>query len=115
VVEHRAGNDIGSVDAIQGFSEGVFYMLWAMKDPDYVVKMMATGGSLMMDDSCHTASCRWIKGVQKTQEFTSFDNHFHYCHTVNDHNNLQHSLPSWEDAWVTQGWDSSGCVWSMLT
>lgn len=52
MVEHMAGSDVGSVDAIKGFSEGVVYNLWTMKDPDYVMKMMATGGSLIMDDSC---------------------------------------------------------------
>ena len=27
--------------------EGVHYNLWAMKEPDYVIKMMATGGILL--------------------------------------------------------------------
>ncbi len=44
---HMAGSEVGSVDAIQGSMEGVLYNLCAMKEPDYVVKMMATGGSLL--------------------------------------------------------------------
>ncbi len=96
--DHMAGKEVGSVDAIQGSMEGVLYNLWAMKELDYVMKMMATGGSLIVDDSCHSKSCCWIEGgVQTTKEFTStllFNNHFRYPHAVDDHNNLRHSLPS---------------------
>ena len=34
-----------------------------------------------------------------------FDWHFRYRHAVDDDNNLRHSLPSWEDNWVTQRWE----------
>ena len=34
-----------------------------------------------------------------------FDHHFRYRHAVDDHNNLRHSLPSWEDTWVTRHWE----------
>ncbi len=90
--DHMAGSEVGSVDAIQGSMEGVLYNLWAMKEPDYVMKMMATGGSLIADDSCRSTSCRWIEGgVQTTKESTytlPFDNRFRYHHAVDDHNNL---------------------------
>ena len=72
--------------------EGVLYNLWAMKEPDYLMKMMATGGSLIVDDSCRSTSRCWIEGGdQARKEFTytpPFDNHFQYRHTVDDHNNL---------------------------
>ena len=95
--EHIVGKEVGSVDAIQGSSEGIVYNLWAMKEPDYVMKMMATGGSLTANDSCHTTSRSWIEGgVPKCKDFTHtqpFDHHFRYPHAVDDHNNLRHSLP----------------------
>ena len=100
---------VGDSRAISGVLDGVKYFLWALKEPNYVMKMMATGGSLMMNDSCCTTSCCWIEGgVPKSKEFTytlPFDHHFHYPHAVDDHNNLRHSLPSWEDTWVTQCWE----------
>ncbi len=34
-----------------------------------------------------------------------FDWHFRYRHSVDDHNNLRHALPSLEDTWVTQRWE----------
>ncbi len=33
-----------------------------------------------------------------------FHLHFKYCHTVDDHNNLSHALPSVEDSWRKEGW-----------
>ena len=33
-----------------------------------------------------------------------FANYFLFCHAVDDHNNLQHSLPSIEGTWVTHCW-----------
>jgi hypothetical protein len=106
---HMESKDIGDVDAVQGSLDGVTYNLWAMKEPDYTMKMMATSGSLMADDSCRTTSRRWVEnGTEKTKEFSytlPFDHHFRYRHAVDDHNNLRHSLPSWEDTWVTQRWE----------
>jgi hypothetical protein len=85
------------------------FLAGAMKEPDYVMKIMATGGSLMANDSCRTTSRSWIEGgVPKCKDFTytqPFDHHFRYRHAVDDHNNLRHSLPSWEDTWVTQRWE----------
>jgi hypothetical protein len=44
--------------AIQGVMEGVTYNLWGMKEPDYVMQMMATGGPLGVQESCRMAR-RW--------------------------------------------------------
>jgi len=107
--DHMADRDVGEVDAIQGTADGVTYNLWTMKEPGYVMKMMATSGSCIADESCRSTTRQWIEGrVQKSKEFAytlPFDNHFRYRHAVDDHNNLRHSLPSWEDTWVTQCWE----------
>eukprot|EP00804_Cyclotella_cryptica_P002937 CCRYP_013303-RA/>CCRYP_013303-RA protein AED:0.17 eAED:0.01 QI:0/-1/0/1/-1/0/1/0/118 len=80
-----------------------------MKEPDYTMKMMATSGSFMAHETCRTTSPRPVEnGEEKTKEFSytlPFDHHFRYRHAVDDHNNLRHSLPSWEDMWVTQQWE----------
>jgi hypothetical protein len=42
-----------------------------MKEPDYVIKMMAMGGSPIADDLSHSTTHCWIEGgIQKTKEFT---------------------------------------------
>lgn len=58
--KHLAGNKVGSVDAMQGSTDGVVYNLWAMKELVYVMKMMATRSSLIADESCYSTSHRWI-------------------------------------------------------
>ena len=48
------GVKVGGTDVIQGTMDGVIYNLWGMKEPDYVMRMMATGGALLLDDTCQT-------------------------------------------------------------
>ena len=107
---HFDGMNVGDCDAIQGVMEGTTYNLWGMKEPDYVMRMMATGGPLDANDSCRTASHRWNEaGVEVHRTFKykcPYDWHFWYRHAVDDHNNLRHSLPSIEDSWKTQRWET---------
>lgn len=107
--DHMTDRDVGDVDVIQGNADGVTYNLWTMKEPDYVMKMMATSGILIAEESSRSTSRQWIEdGVQKRKEFSyklPFDHHFRYCHAVDDHNNLRHSLPSWMDTWLTECWE----------
>jgi hypothetical protein len=49
-----AVKEVGEVDAIQGTEGGVTYNLWAMKELDYTMKMMASSGSPISDDSCRS-------------------------------------------------------------
>ena len=53
---YMEAKEVGDVDAVQGCIDGVTYNLWAMKEPDYTMKMMATSGSLMADETCRTTS-----------------------------------------------------------
>jgi hypothetical protein len=76
-----------------------------MKEPDYVMKIMATGGVLASDDTCKTA-VRGNGADRITFDYTNpFDWHFRYRHAVDDHNNLRHALPSQEDTWKTTRWE----------
>ena len=58
----RPGVNVGDVDAISGTQDGIPYNLWGMKEPDYVMRMMATGGPNSADDSCKTTSRTWKHG-----------------------------------------------------
>ena len=51
------GDDFGEVDtgktySIQGPVDDFIYNLWNMKEPNYVMRIMATGGGLLADDTC---------------------------------------------------------------
>jgi hypothetical protein len=103
------GVNVGDNHVIAGTMDGVAYNLWGMKEPDYVMRMMATVGPLAVIDTCKEALRKWTEGgievVRRFKYACPFDWHFCYCHAVDDHNNLRHALPSIEDSWATQRWE----------
>jgi hypothetical protein len=89
--------DVGTSMAISGILDGVKYFLWGLKEPSYVMKMMATGGPLIANETCKEQK-RWFKedGVEVARTFQfplPYDWHYKYRHAIDDHNNLRHSLP----------------------
>ena len=46
------GKSPGECETISGTLNSSPYYIWGMKEPDYVVKIMATGGVLEEDDTC---------------------------------------------------------------
>ena len=96
---------MGETDAIQGTVDDVIYNLWGTKEPNYVMRMMATSGRLLADETCKDTVRRWKENgeevVKKFKYKLPCDWHFRYRHVVDDPNNLRHSLPSIEDPWVT--------------
>ena len=97
--------EVGETDAIQGTFDDVIYDLLAIKDPNYVIRMMSTGGGVLADETCKETVIIWKEnGEDVANNFKyklTFDWHFSYCHAVDDHNNPRNSLPSIEDTWVT--------------
>ena len=69
-----------------------------MKDPNYVMRLMVTGGRLLVDDTCMETVRRWQENgedvVRRFKCKMSFDWHFFNLHAVDDHTNLRHELPS---------------------
>ena len=100
------GVNVGDNHAIAGTM--VAYNLWGMKEPDYVMRMMASGGLLAAYETCKEAVRKWTEGgikvVHRFRYACPFDWHFRYHHAVDNHNNLHHALPSVEDSWTTQRW-----------
>ncbi len=107
-----ADKAVGDVDQVTGVMDNVNYKLFGMKEPDYVMKMMVTGGVLETDDSCKMAK----RGEGPTAihfKYTKpIDWHFQYRHAVDDHNNLRHAVPSIEGTWLTTRWPI--CVFAFL-
>jgi hypothetical protein len=101
--------EVGETRAISGVLDGVSYNFWMMREPDYIMSMMATGGRLLADETCKQTKRSWLEnGVQRVKEFVyalPFDWHFRYRHAVDDHNNLRHAVPSIEETWVTTRWE----------
>jgi hypothetical protein len=53
------GVQVGDCNAISGTLDCVPYNLWAMKEPDYVMKIMACSGILQALDSCKETVRKW--------------------------------------------------------
>ena len=43
---------LGETDSIQVTVDDVIYNLWGVKEPNCVMRMMATGGHLLVYDTC---------------------------------------------------------------
>ena len=53
---------VGDTLAISGKLDGKEYFFWALKEPSYIMKMMAMGGPLLANDSCGEQKRRWTEG-----------------------------------------------------
>ncbi len=99
---------VGVTDAISGFFDGKKYFFWGVTEPDYITKMMATGGELFSGNGCPEVSRTWKSEDETVWDVFCYTNPYHwnfkYLHVVDDHNNLHHAMPSLEDTWRTEHW-----------
>ena len=111
MIEAFAEAQVGDSMAISGTLDGQEYFLWGLKEPSYVMKMMATGGPLLANESCGEQKRKWMEGgvevvAQRFRFPCPYDwQHYKYHHAVNDHNNLRHALPSIEATITTIRWE----------
>ena len=83
------------------------FHVYAMKEPDCIMSVMLTYGTNLR--SGKETCCEWVDsdGTKKTTKFNYPEvvgNHFLYQHSVDDHNNKQHSPISLEVVWGTKYW-----------
>ena len=57
--DHFVEVGVGETDATLGTVDDVIYNLWGMKDPNYFMNMMATGGRLLEDETCKETVRIW--------------------------------------------------------
>ena len=50
---------MGETDAILGTVDDIIYNLLEMKEPNYMMSMMATGGHILVDDTCNETVIKW--------------------------------------------------------
>ena len=108
--EHFADKDEGGVDSLHGSIDNVPYDIFCMKEPDYVMKIMATYGGLTAHEGQKESVRKWtVDGEPWESRFQykiPFSNHFDFRHVVDDHNNLRHQQPSIEGTWTTHRWST---------
>lgn len=104
IEKHMESKQIGEVDCLNGELDGEKYKVFVMKEPDYTMKLMSTYGGLTVCPGERETE-RYADGKKHSFKYTTnFSYHFKYRHMVDDHNNLRHSNPSFEDTWVTKNW-----------
>ena len=85
ISEYFETKSVGETDVISGKLSGIEYFIWGMKEPDYVMKIMGSGGALVLD-GCKVVRRKWKDGNEShTQQFTytkPFQWHFQYRHIV---------------------------------
>lgn len=97
--------------------DNIHVYLFNMKEPAYNMKLMSTygdltsasdqekqGGILKMNPEIFN------KEISITPLF--FSNHFKFRYSIDDHNNLRHSVLSLEETWITHRWIN--CVFSFI-
>ncbi len=99
--------EVGDIDDVSGKLNGTDYFIWVMKEPNYVVKIMGSGGSLNLE-GYKEVQCRWKNGDELyTKKFaytTPLKWHFSYCHIFGNYNNLWCEIASIKDTWRTVCW-----------
>ena len=80
-----------------------------MKETNYVMRMMDTGGQFLVYDTCKKTARRWKEnGEDMVKNFKyklPFYWDFCYCRAVENHSSFRHALPSFEDTWMTDRWE----------
>lgn len=105
---HFAGQEVGYADARKGTLDGVPFYVMGMVEPDYVMYVMTTYGTL--ERKGKTTERVWKEaGERKSAKFQYpevISNHFLYRHCVDDHNNRRHSPIGLETTWATKRWEN---------
>ena len=103
------GKEVGAANCLDTKTdEGKTFKIHCMKEPDYVMKLMASWMTLNYLVGENTKRDWKDNGVRNLKQFVykqPFGMHFRYRHQVYNDNNRRHSPISIETTWVTKFWD----------
>ena len=113
IKEHMSSKDVGTCERLPGILDGEKFDLYALKEPDYVMMMMSTYGSLIVKDMQRDC-IRMDKDRKEIARFKYTEvvgNHFTYRGAVDDHNGKRHDCGTknglcLEDSWITNRWEN---------
>jgi hypothetical protein len=103
---HFEGKEVRTTEAWPGELDGIPFHLYCMKEPDYVMTVMSTYGTLEANGKV-TSRMVMDGGVKRKKPVTYTEvihNHYKYRHLVDDHNAKRHSPISLEAVWGTKWW-----------
>ena len=110
--KYFADKDVTHVDMLEAINEegteGKAYKIFCSKEPEYVMKIMATWMTLEELDGADTRrEYKGRDGESLTRLFKycqPYGLHFRYRHQVEDHKNRRHATISIEMTWATKFW-----------
>ena len=105
---HFEDKAVGAADSLPGKMDDIPFHIFAMKEPDYVMKLMSTYGTNGRVSS-HTTKRDYVDSEKKKVSITFnypevVSNHFKYRHSVDDHNAKRHAPICLEHVWATKYW-----------
>ena len=113
IKERMKDKEVGTCERLPGILNGIYCDLYALKEPDYILMMMSTYGSLIIKDGQHDSIRLLTNGQTKRFKYTEVvANHFMYRGAVDQHNAKRHDCGtknglSLEDTWVTNRWENN--------
>ena len=117
--KYFADKDFTHVDMLEAITEevpeGKAFKIFCFKEPEYVMKIMATCMTLEELDGADTRQeyrgrdCDSLARLFKYRQ--PFGLHFRYHHQVDDHNNRIHATISIEMTWATKLWTDRNFAW----
>ena len=108
IKEHFKDKKVSDVDAWPGMLDSVPFYVFSMKEPDYIMSIMSTYGTLNESENSTKRIYKNENGQEVTTEFfytEVFNNHFQYRHVVDDNNNNRMQPISIEETWATKDWN----------
>ncbi len=98
--KHFDGKEVGVVESLPGTLARKAFKVFAMKEEDYVMKIMTTYGSCREVEQGATKQSVTdpTTGQKVTKTFKYYEpfyNHFTYQHQVDDHKNIRHCQFPW--------------------
>ena len=105
IITHFQDKEIGALDALQGELDNVKFHIVGMKEPDYVMMIMTTNGTLgeFGDKKRHYI----VNGVKHVTTFSYPEvvyNHYCYWDVIDNHNSYRMHPLSMEESWMTMCW-----------
>ena len=106
IIQHFQDKEVGTTDALPGVLDDVPVHVHCMKEPDYVMMLMSSYGTL---SGCGEEKRRHFKVNGEKQEKTFkypevVHNHYKYRDCIDNHNSQRMHPLSMEETWMTTRW-----------
>ena len=106
IIQHFQDKEVGTTDALPGVLDNVPVHVHCMKEPDYVMMLMSSYGTL---SGCGEEKRQHFKVNGEKQEKTFkypevVHNHYKYRDCIDNHNSQRMHPLSMEETWMTMHW-----------